>query len=109
MYLQGGLRCGWLTLVGGSVHVRKGGGRTGIQLEAVSATVLPRGAKKKQFRMKRKNAPQKQEAQILLSASSTTTHYSFVKQQAGLQSTIRYVRDARRPYCIFRMQVDTKQ
>ena len=39
---------------------------------------------------------------------STTTHNSFVQQQSYL-STKYYVRDARRLYCTFRMQIDTKQ
>ena len=44
MYLQGGLRRDGLTPAGGSAHARSGCMRTGVQLEAVSATVLPRGA-----------------------------------------------------------------
>ena len=44
LYIQGELHRGGLTPASESVRARNGCTRTGMQLEAVSVTVLPRGA-----------------------------------------------------------------
>ena len=78
----------------------------GMQLEAGSATLLPRGAILKRFLSEKKEnvGKKKQNFSIRHRAQKHVTR-SYSSKQHSKQY---HVRDARRPYCILRVQIATK-